>query len=76
MRRAKIFAAAILIGQFSHHAVHAQTVDIWPGVAPGSEKWTHKERVVDDTPIGTVIFNVVKPTLTVYRSQVKPPEQA
>ena len=66
MRRAKIFAAAILIGQFSHHAVHAQTVDIWPGVAPGSEKWTHKERVVDDTPIGTVIFNVVKPTLTAY----------
>jgi acetyl esterase/lipase len=46
--------------------VGAQTVDIWPGVAPGSEQWAHKELTVDDTPIGTVILNVVKPTLTAY----------
>jgi acetyl esterase/lipase len=43
-----------------------QVVNIWPGVAPGSEKWTHKERIVENTPLGTVIFNVVTPTLTVY----------
>jgi acetyl esterase/lipase len=44
----------------------SQTLNIWPGVAPGSENWTWKEKVVDNTPLGTVIFNVVTPTLTVY----------
>jgi acetyl esterase/lipase len=39
---------------------------IWPGVAPGSEEWTQKERVEKHTPIGTVVFNVVTPDLTVY----------
>ena len=43
-----------------------QTLPIWPGVPPGSEKWTQHERVIRNTPIGTVIMNVVKPTLTVY----------
>ena len=41
----------------------SQTIDIWPGVAPGSEKWTQKERAVENTPLGTVVFNVVTPTL-------------
>src|SRR5690349_9685463 len=44
----------------------AQTVNIWPGVAPGSEHWTQKETAVENTPVGTVIFNVVTPTLTAY----------
>ena len=44
----------------------AQTVNIWPGVAPGSEHWTQKETTVENTPVGTVIFNVVTPTLTAY----------
>ncbi len=43
-----------------------QVVNLWPGVAPGSENWTQKERVIENTPLGTVIFNVVTPTLTVY----------
>jgi acetyl esterase/lipase len=42
------------------------TLNIWPGVAPGSEKWTQKEKSADNTPVGTVLFNVVTPTLTVY----------
>lgn len=41
-------------------------VNIWPGVAPGSEHWTQQERVIENTPLGTVIFNVVTPTLTAY----------
>jgi acetyl esterase/lipase len=41
-------------------------VNIWPGVAPGSEKWTHQERIAENTPLGTVVFNVVTPTLTAY----------
>jgi acetyl esterase/lipase len=47
-------------------AAHAQTVPIWPGAAPGSESWTQKERQVENTPLGTVVFNVVTPTLTAY----------
>lgn len=44
----------------------AQTVNLWPGVAPGSENWTQKERVEHNTPLGDVLFNVVTPTITAY----------
>ncbi len=47
-------------------AAHAQTVNLWPGAAPGSERWTHKEITVENTPVGTVTLNVVTPTLTAY----------
>lgn len=43
-----------------------QTINIWPGPAPGTETWMQKERVIPNTPLGTVIMNVVTPTLTVY----------
>ena len=45
---------------------YPQTVTLWPGKAPGSEQWTQKEKVEQGTPIGTVIINVVTPTLTAY----------
>lgn len=45
---------------------YSQTVNVWPGVAPGSEHWTYKEIVAENTPIGTVVLNVVTPTLTAY----------
>jgi acetyl esterase/lipase len=45
---------------------YSQTLKIWPGVAPGSETWTQQERVEKNTPLGTVVFNVVTPDLTVY----------
>lgn len=44
----------------------AQTINIWPGVAPGSEGWTYKERAFDDTPLGPIVQNVVTPTLNAY----------
>lgn len=47
-------------------SAHAQVVNIWPGVAPGSEHWRQKERTIENTPVGTVVFNVVTPTLTAY----------
>ena len=46
--------------------VLAQTIDLWPGVAPGSENWTQKETVTENTPVGTIIANVVTPTLTMF----------
>lgn len=49
------------------YSVQAQTlIRVWPGVAPGSEHWTQKERVIENTPIGAVVFNVVTPTLTAF----------
>jgi acetyl esterase/lipase len=47
-------------------SAQAQVVNIWPGVAPGSEGWTYKEKIIKDTPLGTVIMDVVTPTLTAY----------
>jgi acetyl esterase/lipase len=46
--------------------VYSQTLNIWPGVAPGSEHWTQKERIVENTPLGTVVLNVVTPTVTAF----------
>lgn len=47
-------------------SARAQTINIWPGAAPGSEAWTQKEKTIENTPVGTVIFNVVTPTITAY----------
>jgi len=44
----------------------SQTAPVWPGVAPGSEHWTQQERVLENTPLGAVVLNVVTPTLTVF----------
>ena len=44
----------------------AQAIRIWPGPAPGSEHWTQKEKTFEHTPVGTVVMNVVTPTLTPY----------
>ncbi len=46
--------------------IRTQVVDVWPGVAPGSERWTQQGRTIEGTPVGTVVLNVVKPTLTAY----------
>ncbi|MDP9110933.1 MAG: alpha/beta hydrolase [Candidatus Eremiobacteraeota bacterium] len=47
-------------------SAQTRTLPLWPGVAPGSESWTQKEVTLSHTPVGTVILNVVAPTLTVY----------
>lgn len=56
---AALFAATAL-------PASAQTLNIWPGVAPGSEHWTQQEHTYKNTPVGTVIQNVVTPTITAY----------
>lgn len=43
-----------------------QTLRLWPGTAPGSEAWTQQEQTFPNTPVGTVVLNVVTPTLTAY----------
>jgi acetyl esterase/lipase len=67
MRTAVCVVGAIALTFLTAFSARAQqVVNIWPGVAPGSEHWTQKERTIENTPVGTVIFNVVTPTLTAY----------
>jgi acetyl esterase/lipase len=64
MRRLPSYALAIACTATLAHA--QQVVNVWPGVAPGSEGWTRTESKMENTPVGTVLFNVVTPTLTAY----------
>jgi len=66
MRTVMCTAGAIVFTCLMACSADSQVVNIWPGVAPGSEKWTQKEMTAENTPIGTVVFNVVTPTLTAY----------
>ncbi|MEP6945973.1 MAG: alpha/beta hydrolase [Acidobacteriota bacterium] len=45
---------------------NGQVLNVWPGPAPGSENWKQKERTFENTPVGTIVINVVTPTLTAY----------
>ena len=63
--RLKLISFAIALA-CATNAVGAQTINLWPGVAPGSESWKQKEITVENTPVGTVIMNVVTPTITAY----------
>src|SRR5262245_35294127 len=65
-RRAVSLGGAIVLTILTASSSNSQTVNRWPGVAPGSESWTYKEVTAKDTPIGTVVLNVVTPTLTAY----------
>ena len=62
MRRIPAIALMLLASFCSH----AQTLKLWPGVAPGSEAWKQKEQVETNTPIGSVAIDVVTPTITAY----------
>jgi acetyl esterase/lipase len=64
MRLSPIYIIAAAVTACS--SASAQVIDVWPGVAPGSERWTQRERTIEGTPVGTVVMNVVKPTLTAY----------
>jgi acetyl esterase/lipase len=57
--------ATIVIALTARDA-RAQTIPIWPGIAPGSEHWTQKRTVYENTPVGTVVMNTVTPTITAY----------
>lgn len=62
---------AIIFASTAGCAYSQTTLNIWPGVAPGSEQWTWKEKVFRDvvangTHMGTIVQDVVTPTLTAY----------
>lgn len=67
MGRAMLGAAGgIVLTLLAAGPASAQVVNLWPGVAPGSEQWTQQEKTYENTPVGTVIQNVAVPTLTAY----------
>ena len=52
-------------------ALAQDVVRLWPGAAPGSEHWTWREQAfphqqIDHRSIGTVVEDVVTPTLAVF----------
>jgi len=47
-------------------AGQAPVIRLWPGRAPGSERWSQTERRIEDSPVGAVVINVVTPTLTAF----------
>ena len=57
MRTAARRAGAIALTMLMTCSAEAQVVNIWPGVASGSESWSQREMKVEDTAIGTVILN-------------------
>jgi len=65
-RKFLMLSLAIVVTVLFDTSANSQVVNIWPGVAPGSESWTYKEMTLKETPIGTVVLNVTTPTLTAY----------
>jgi hypothetical protein len=51
--------------QVATPAVKKKEVNIWPGVAPGSEQWKQKETTLGSGPMQRIV-NVTTPTLTHY----------
>ena len=68
MRKNKLSIAGRLTFLYfiSSHAFAQKTFNIWPGAAPGSENWRQEEQTIKNTPVGTVVINVVNPTLAAY----------
>ena len=69
-----ILAVCAVVGAKSFAATDVPTgaqavLNLWPGVAPGSENWTRKETITPFVFAGRTVAvtrNVVTPTLTVF----------
>jgi acetyl esterase/lipase len=51
--------------QATTSAMATKGINIWPGVAPGSEQWKQKETTLGSGPMQRIV-NVTTPTLTAY----------
>jgi acetyl esterase/lipase len=51
--------------QLATSTVTPKVINIWPGLAPGSEQWKQKETTLDSGPMQRIV-NVTTPTLTAY----------
>ena len=68
-----LFAAILLTSAVAQEARTSGTeqtfttkvINVWPGVAPGSEQWKQKEATLGSGPMQRIV-NVATPTLTAY----------
>lgn len=66
MKKAFLIVATLLLG-VSLESQAQQVIPLYEGKAPGSENWTWSEQEYSNNVFKTrVVYNVVKPTLTVY----------
>ncbi len=63
----KIISAFILLFLCFNVNAQQKVIQLYNGLAPGSEKWTWEEKENDNNKFNTkVVYNVVHPTLTVF----------
>ncbi len=69
----KIIIAGLLLISFGARAQH-KVIPLYRGTAPGSEGWTYSEKTYHSGGEDALVYNVSKPTLTVYPADpsVKP----
>ncbi|MGA7522002.1 MAG: alpha/beta hydrolase [Acidobacteriaceae bacterium] len=53
------------LDQSAASPVAPRAINLWPGVAPGSEEWKQKESTIHMGPMESIV-NVTRPTLTAY----------
>jgi acetyl esterase/lipase len=64
-----ILGAVLVVGTFVH-AADERVVNLYEGVAPGSEDWDRTEQEIKGEPgKPRTIFNVAKPTLTIFQPE-------
>ncbi|MDO1445535.1 alpha/beta hydrolase [Rhodocytophaga aerolata] len=63
MKNSILFGVVWLI---SSYAWAQQVIPLYKGAAPGSEKWTWDEKVINSPNGGSMVVEVSKPTLTAY----------
>jgi len=56
----------LIIGLLPFLLLAQKVIQLWPNGAPGTSEWNWKEGKTSSGPGESVVFNVVKPTLTVY----------
>jgi dienelactone hydrolase len=62
----KVWILALALGSAVWSAQAQEELRLWPGKAPGSERWTDVEEVTTSPSGSRTITNVSEPTLTVY----------
>ena len=60
--------AGLAVAGWAQLAPPAREIQLYPGVAPGSEKWSYPEKVAG-TPDKPQVQNVVRPVLLYYPSE-------
>ncbi|MFC1838032.1 alpha/beta hydrolase [Thermodesulfobacteriota bacterium] len=61
-----VFVLTLISIYFCYSAYAQETIPLWKGKAPGSEDWNYQEKTSSFPGGGTIVQNVVEPTMTAY----------